>query len=195
MIDNSKHEHDLARDLDVIDLQLRQRRRLLRLICSSGLVTLLPACGGGDSGSVSTSSSTGTSNTATSTSTPAATNGSGTTTTSSSNGSCIADPVETGGPLPADGTNTASGATSDILTSSSIVRSDIRSSFLATTNVAAGVKLTLTIQLVNVNNACAPWQGMQSIFGIATPMAITHCTRRRQKATFVASKLPMQMAK
>jgi protocatechuate 3,4-dioxygenase beta subunit len=159
MIDNSKHEHDLARDLDVIGFQLRQRRRLLRLIGSSGLVTLLPACGGGDSGSVSTSSSTGTSNTATSTSTPAATNGSGTTTTSSSNGSCIADPVETGGPFPADGTNTASGATSDILTSSGIVRSDIRSSFLATTNVAAGVKLTLTIQLVNVNNACAPLAG------------------------------------
>jgi protocatechuate 3,4-dioxygenase beta subunit len=159
MTDNLKHEHDLARDLDVIDLQLRQRRRLLRLIGSSGLVTLLPACGGGDSGSASTSSSTGTSNTSTSTSTPVATNGSGTTTTSSSNGSCIADPVETAGPFPADGTNTASGATSDILTSSGIVRSDIRSSFLATPNVAAGVKLTLTIQLVNVNNACAPLAG------------------------------------
>lgn len=78
--------------------------------------------------------------------------------------SCTVIPTETGGPYPGDGTNGP-----NVLTQSGIVRSDMRSSFGASgSNVAAGVVLTQTIQLVNTNSSCA------SLAGYA--IYLWHCT-------------------
>lgn len=46
-----------------------------------------------------------------------------------------------------------------MLIASGVVRSDIRSSFGSSTTTAPGVTLTLTIKLVNTNNACAALSG------------------------------------
>ncbi|ULH14745.1 intradiol ring-cleavage dioxygenase [Deinococcus sp. KNUC1210] len=75
-------------------------------------------------------------------------------------------PTETQGPYPADG-SVASGQSLNVLTRSGIVRSDLRSS-LATGNVAAGVPITLTLKLVNVNSSCAPLSGYA--------VYVWHCT-------------------
>jgi protocatechuate 3,4-dioxygenase beta subunit len=71
----------------------------------------------------------------------------------------VVDPTETAGPYPADGTNTSAGATSNVLTVSGVVRSDIRPSFVSSTNVAGGVKVVMTLTVVNVNATCAPLSG------------------------------------
>jgi protocatechuate 3,4-dioxygenase beta subunit len=71
------------------------------------------------------------------------------------NSTCVADPTATTGPYPADGTNTAPGATSNVLQTSGIIRSNIRSSFIGTPNVAPGIPVELTLTLVNTNAACA----------------------------------------
>lgn len=84
--------------------------------------------------------------------------------TTAGTGNCIADPTETAGPYPADGTNTASGSTSNALTASGIVRSDIRPSFIGSTTVAAGVKVVITLTVVNVNAACAALAGYAVYF-------------------------------
>jgi len=68
---------------------------------------------------------------------------------------CSVIPSETGGPYPGDGTNGP-----NALTQTGIVRSDIRSSFgSAGSAVTAGTPLTVTLQLVNTNNSCAPLAG------------------------------------
>jgi protocatechuate 3,4-dioxygenase beta subunit len=46
-----------------------------------------------------------------------------------------------------------------VLTQSGVVRSDIRSSFISSTTTAQGVLLTITLKLVDVNNACAGISG------------------------------------
>lgn len=46
-----------------------------------------------------------------------------------------------------------------MLTQSGVVRSDIRSSFIGSTNTADGVQLTIELQLVDVSNGCAPIEG------------------------------------
>jgi protocatechuate 3,4-dioxygenase beta subunit len=46
-----------------------------------------------------------------------------------------------------------------VLTASGVVRSDIRSSFISSTNTAAGVQLTLTLTLVDVATGCLPIAG------------------------------------
>lgn len=71
----------------------------------------------------------------------------------------MADPSETAGPYPADGSNSSNGAVSNVLNQSGVVRSDIRSSFGGATGTAAGVPLTLTLNLVNSNNSCSPLAG------------------------------------
>jgi len=149
MTEHIRHQHGLVHDLAEMEKQLLGRRRALRMLTSSGLAALMAGCGGGG-GEASASTTTTTGSTDTSTST---------TTTTTTTSSCIVDPTETSGPYPGDGTNTSSGSTSNVLTSSGIVRSDIRSSFLTTTTTATGVRLDLTIKLVNVNNACAALSG------------------------------------
>ncbi|MFC3671683.1 intradiol ring-cleavage dioxygenase [Novosphingobium pokkalii] len=138
------------------------RRRALVLLGSAATTSLLAACGDGSSGDSSSTSSSSTSSSSTSSSSTSSTSS---TTSSSSSGSssstdtCIADPTETNGPYPADGTNTSSGSTSNVLTQSGVVRSDIRSSFISSTTTAQGVLLTITLKLVDVNNACAGISG------------------------------------
>jgi protocatechuate 3,4-dioxygenase beta subunit len=154
--DPRHHGHGLADDLPLLDA-LVARRRALKWFAGAGTAALVTGCGGGgtdaDSVAVVSGSATPTP-TATATATPTPTP----TATATASG-CVADPSETNGPYPADGTNTASGSTSNALTASGIVRSDIRSSFLGTTTVATGVKLTLTLTVVNVNATCAPLAG------------------------------------
>ena len=82
---------------------------------------------------------------------------------------CVADPPETNGPFPGDGSNSAPGGTSNILAESGVVRSDIRSSFGTSTNVAAGVPLTLKIKIGDAGNGCAALAGYA--------IYIWHCTQ------------------
>lgn len=91
---------------------------------------------------------------------------------------CTADPAETAGPYPADGTNRAPGPTSDILTASGVVRSDIRPSFIGSSNIAAGVPVTLTLTLVNANASCQPLAG-HAIY-------IWHCDRDGSYSLYTA---------
>jgi protocatechuate 3,4-dioxygenase beta subunit len=76
---------------------------------------------------------------------------------------------ETSGPYPGDGTNSNSGGVVNVLTMTGIVRSDIRSSFGGASGVAAGVPLTVKLQLVNTASSCA------SLAGYA--VYLWHCTR------------------
>ena len=144
------HHHGLAQDLDVA--RLLNRRRALGLFGAAGGTIALAACGGDDL-TISSSTATATPTpTATSTATP-------TPTPASTSASCVSFAEETNGPYPADGTNTSNGATSNVLTNTSFVRSDVRSSILASSNTAAGIELTITLQLADVNNDCAVLEG------------------------------------
>jgi protocatechuate 3,4-dioxygenase beta subunit len=125
---------------DLARIETARRRRLLGWLAGAGgLAALgLNACGGGgsDTSSSGSSTTTGTS------STP-------------SGGSCSVIPEETSGPYPGDGSNTANGTVANALALTGIVRSDIRASIAGATGVADGVPLTLTLELVNTDGACA----------------------------------------
>lgn len=82
---------------------------------------------------------------------------------------CLVDAETTNGPYPADGTNSAPGGTSNILAESGVVRSDIRSSFGASTTTAAGVPLTLNIKLADFGADCAALPG--------ATIYVWHCTQ------------------
>ena len=157
------HGHGLAEDIARIEAQMLRRRRALAWLGSSAGALLIGGCGGGgsSSGSATAAATTAATSAATSTGTTAAatTASSSTSTSSNSSSSCLADPQETAGPYPADGTNSSSGSTSDILTASGIVRSDIRSSFIGSTTVAQGVKVTLTLTLANTGASCSALAG------------------------------------
>lgn len=147
------HEHDLglAHDLEAINA-LASRRRALRWFAGAGAGALLTGCDGG--------SATGTIVAPTPSPSPSATPTPGATATPTPTAGCVADPTETNGPYPADGTNTSAGLTSNALTAANVVRSDLRPSFIGTsTTIAAGVQLTLTLTVVNVNASCAPLAG------------------------------------
>jgi protocatechuate 3,4-dioxygenase beta subunit len=73
--------------------------------------------------------------------------------------SCSVLPEETGGPFPADGRNSNGNGVANALAMSGVVRSDIRSSFNGATGVAAGVPLTIRLELVNVRQSCAAASG------------------------------------
>lgn len=149
-----EHDLGLAHDLQAINA-LASRRRALRWFAGAGAGALLTACDGSGttSGAVVTATPTPTPSasvtpTPSPTATPTPTSG------------CVVDPTETNGPYPADGTNTSSGLTSNALTAANVVRSDLRPSFIgSSTAVAAGVQLTLTLTVVNVNSSCAPLAG------------------------------------
>jgi len=68
--------------------------------------------------------------------------------------SCDLIPEETAGPYPGDGSNGP-----DILTQSGVVRSDIRSSFGASSTVAGGVPLAINLAIQDLANGCAPLAG------------------------------------
>ncbi|WP_052129479.1 dioxygenase family protein [Sphingomonas sp. 35-24ZXX] len=150
------HDHDggLEHDLQQIEHIRLGRRNMLGWMASAGGAAIITACGGsGSSSTASTVTVSGTTTTTTTTTTTATPTPSPTSTT------CTVYAAETNGPYPADGTNTAPGSTSNVLTVSGITRSDIRSSFIGSTTVAAGVPVTFTITVVDANNSCAPLAG------------------------------------
>ncbi|ODT91188.1 MAG: intradiol ring-cleavage dioxygenase [Sphingobium sp. SCN 64-10] len=165
--DDHDHDHGLAHDLATIRRLQIGRRRALLWLGSAGSTALLVGCGGesGSSTSTATTIATGTV-TATPTPTPTPT----TTATPTPSGTCTVPATETNGPYPADGTNTSSGATSNVLTYTGVVRQDIRSSFVgSSTTTATGIRLDITITLVDANNSCAPLAGYA--------VYIWHCDR------------------
>ncbi|MEW5688359.1 MAG: intradiol ring-cleavage dioxygenase [Pseudomonadota bacterium] len=147
---HDEHDLGLGHDLMALETRLLQRRRLLGLMGAGGGALLLNACSGGGSDTSTTTSST-TTTTTTTTGGTGSTGGTGNTGSSS----CVALPNETNGPYPSDGSNTANGVLSNSLIATGIVRSDIRSSFGAMSGTAAGVPVTLTINLQNTNASCA----------------------------------------
>lgn len=150
------HEHSLAADLTAMLKLNSDRRQTLRWLLAGASALPMLGCGGG-SGSDSTSttsSSTSTTTTGSSGTTTGTTGTTGTTTTPTT-GSCSVIPEETGGPYPGDGTNSNSSGVVNVLTQSGVVRSDIRSSFGSASGTAAGVPLTIKLQIVNANNNCA----------------------------------------
>ena len=151
------HDFGLASDLEVMQQQALDRRRVLRWVLAGAAGLPLISCGGsGSSETVATATGS--------------TGGSGTTTTTTPTAStCAVIPEETGGPYPADGTNTNGGSIINVLNQSGVVRSDIRSSFNGASGVAAGVPLTIRLQLVNANASCA------SLAGYA--IYLWHCDR------------------
>ena len=94
--------------------------------------------------------------------------GAGGTTSSSASSSSTATsgeiPDETAGPCPGDGSNGP-----DVLEQSGIVRSDIRSSFGASSGTAEGVPMTLELTIADLANGGVPFEGVA--------VYVWHCTR------------------
>ncbi|MBC3910134.1 dioxygenase family protein [Undibacterium umbellatum] len=153
------HSNQLENDLKTLMQTAASRRKMLRWLSAGGAITLL-GCGGSDASTASTSAATS-SGTTTSTTTG--------TTTGASSASCSIIPEETAGPYPGDGSNSNAGGIANSLTLSGIVRSDIRSSIAGASGVAAGVPLTIKLQLVNTKSSCA------SLAGYA--IYLWHCDR------------------
>ena len=142
------HDHGLASDLEMMRQLAAERRQVLRWLLAGAATLPLVSCGGG-------------SDTGTTASGSGATAGSGSTgtVTTPTTGACAVIPEETGGPYPADGTNTNGGSIVNVLNQSGVVRSDIRASFNGATGVAAGVPLTIKLQLLNASGSCATLAG------------------------------------
>jgi protocatechuate 3,4-dioxygenase beta subunit len=142
------HDHSLAADLAAMLNLNSDRRQTLRWLLAGASALPIVGCGGGSTDA----------DTAVTTTTPATTTTTTPTTTTPA-GSCSVIPEETGGPYPADGTNSNTSGIVNVLTQSGVVRSDIRSSFNGASATAAGVPLTIKLQLVNVNGSCATLEG------------------------------------
>ena len=147
--DHHPHDHSLAADLAAMLNLSSDRRQTLRWLLAGASALPILGCGGGSDGDTSTGTTTTTP--ATGTTTPV--------TTTTPTGSCSVIPEETGGPYPADGTNSNASGVVNVLTQSGVVRSDIRSSFNGATGTAAGIPLTIKLQIVNVNGSCATLEG------------------------------------
>ncbi|NBV15082.1 intradiol ring-cleavage dioxygenase [Janthinobacterium sp.] len=143
------HDHGLASDLEMMRQLAAERRQVLRWLLAGAAMLPLVSCGGGGSDAGATASGSG------------ATAGSGSTgtVTTPTTGACTVIPEETGGPYPADGTNTNGGSIVNVLNQSGVVRSDIRASFNGATGMAAGVPLTIKLQLLNASGSCAALAG------------------------------------
>jgi protocatechuate 3,4-dioxygenase beta subunit len=151
----------LSAVLDTLMQRQAERRRALRWLGAGTASALVPmalsGCGGGGSDSAGSTSLASSS-----------TSGGASTTTTTTTGSCSVIPTETAGPYPADGTS-ASGQRLNALALSGIVRSDIRSSVATASGTAAGVPLTVVLQLANTNGSCAGLAG-RAVY-------LWHCTR------------------
>jgi protocatechuate 3,4-dioxygenase beta subunit len=168
---HAQHHHCLVHDLGVLSTAAAARRRALGMIAGAGTLALFGCGGAGDSGSAAADATTATATTDSTTSTPS------TGTTTSASASCSVIREETEGPYPADGSNRADGSVANALMLSGIVRSDIRGSIAGATGVAAGVPLTLAIELVNTNSACAD---------LAATIYVRHCDREGRYSLYSA---------
>jgi protocatechuate 3,4-dioxygenase beta subunit len=117
---------------------LIDRRRVLQLIGLAGVFTVA-ACSPGTTASPFASSSAASSSAASS---------------GSAEACAPVIPEETAGPFPGDGTNGP-----DVLTESGVVRSDITTSFGASSGTAEGVPLTIRLLIQDEGNACEPLAG------------------------------------
>jgi protocatechuate 3,4-dioxygenase beta subunit len=146
-INDNRHGDSLAEDFDRLLRSAASRRTSLRWLLAGAAALPGAGCGGGAGLSAAEAGST--------------TSGSGATTGATTSGSlgCAVIPEETGGPYPADGTNSSVGGIANALVLSGIVRSDIRSSIAGASGVAAGIPLTIRLQLVNVGANCASAAG------------------------------------
>ena len=156
MSNDDRHDLGLGYDLPKLIDTARNRRQVLSMLAASGVTLLAAACSSG-SGSTVASDDTGSSVGDTSVD------------GSSGTGSCTLPDEETAGPYPADGSNTQGGNLVNLLDDAGVVRSDIRSSIGSASGVAEGVPLTLTLQLLDVNNLCEPLAGYV--------VYLWHCTR------------------
>ena len=157
--DRDAHDRGLPADLEALLAQLRPRRNFLRLMGMSGASLMLGACGGGGSSPTTTTTDNSSSG------------------ASSSPLACSVTVTETEGPYPADGSNSSSGTLRNVPATSGVVRTDIRPSFGGvSSNVAAGLPVTLAITLVNTNASCAPLAGYA--------IYIWHCTQSGQYSLY-----------
>jgi len=143
--DTHDDEHDRGLGYDLSTLTSRfagvpaaiNRRQLMGLFAGAGV---LAVAGCGSSRDTTSSVPTTTASASATASTAAA--------------DCVAIPEETGGPYPAVGSNGP-----NVLAESGIVRSDIRSSFGASTAVAQGVPLTVKLTVQELARGCAAFAG------------------------------------
>ncbi|HEY0064480.1 MAG TPA: intradiol ring-cleavage dioxygenase [Telluria sp.] len=130
------HDHSLARDIaTMLDMTASRRQSLRWLFAGASALPLLGCGAGGGVDELAADAGVSTSS------------------------SCSIIPEETGGPYPGDGTNTSVNGVANALILAGIVRSDIRASIAGATGVAAGVPLTIRLQMVNVKTACATLAG------------------------------------
>lgn len=142
------HDRGLAHDMSTL-LQRASRRDLLRWIAGASLIPLI-GCTSDDNPDPA----------------PDARPDGG-------DGACSQIPEETAGPYPGDGSNGA-----NALVLSGIVRSDITSSIAGATGVAAGVPLTVVIEVVDAAGACAALAG-RAVY-------LWHCDREGRYSMYSA---------
>lgn len=133
-------DHSLAQDIETMLNMTASRRQSLRWLFAGAAALPMAGCGGGGS-----NASTAPPLTITIINSPGT--------------ACTVIPEETRGPYPGDGTDHNVDGVANALILSGVVRSDIRASFAGASGVAAGVPLTIKLQLVDVNNSCATLPG------------------------------------
>ncbi len=154
-------DHDLE-DHDrglVFDLATLDRRRMLKLLGFGGIsasVFTIEGCGPAGATGTPLGSASGTAGAAT------------------SGASCAVIPEETAGPFPGDGSNGP-----DVLSDAGVVRKDIRPSFSSSTNVAAGVPLTIDLTIQDAGGDCAALAG--------AAVYLWHCDRNGAYSLYSAS--------
>ncbi|MDM5177788.1 intradiol ring-cleavage dioxygenase [Massilia sp. DJPM01] len=159
------HDHSLAQDMQTMLDMTISRRQSLRWMFASAAALPLAACGGGDDAEGSTVTTTAAADT-------------GTTPATGSSASCAVIPDETGGPYPGDGTNSSVGGVANALILAGIVRPDIRASIAGASGVAAGVPLTIKLQMVNVKSSCASLAG--------ATVYLWHCDREGRYSMYTS---------
>ncbi len=150
------YDHSLGADLAAMLAIASNRRQSLRWLLAGASTLPLFGCGGSSTGA--TSSADPSAGSAPPPASPPSGGGSGTGSTPVT-GSCAVIPEETGGPYPADGTNSNGSGLTSVLNQAGVVRSDIRGSFGGASAVAAGVPLTIKLQIVNASASCASLAG------------------------------------
>jgi protocatechuate 3,4-dioxygenase beta subunit len=152
------HGHSLAEDIEAMLNMTASRRQSLRWLFAGAAALPLAGCGGRSAAAPATG---------------------GTLATESSSSACAVIPEETGGPYPGDGTNNNVNGVANALILAGIVRRDIRASIAGASGVAAGIPLTIRLQLVSVGNGCLPLAG--------AAVYLWHCDRDGQYSMYTGA--------